>query len=262
MMARGLIRTVAWLTLGFLALPLMVIIGASVTATGYLAFPPRGVTFEWYRRVLGDPSYVDAFVTSTWLAAAATLCAILLAIPASLALASRSFPGRGAALAFFMSPMVLPHIVLGTALLQFTAALGLMRTFGALLLGHVVIVAPFVVRAVLPQLTRDKLVLQDAAADLGAGPVTAFFLITLPLIRSAVVSGSIFAFISSWINVELSIFNTGAELTTIPVKLFNYVQYTIDPTIAAVAAITIAVAAVTIVILDCTIGIDAISERR
>ena len=110
-----------------------------------------------------------------------------------------------------------------------------MRSFPALLVGHVVIIMPFVLRAVLPQLSDEQRSLEEASADLGAGPLTTFFLVTLPQIRSGLVSGAIFAFISSWINVELSIFNTTAELTTIPVKLFNYVQYTIDPTIAAVS---------------------------
>ena len=83
----------------------------------------------------------------------------------------------------------------------------------------------------------------------------------LPQIRPGIVTGSIFAFISSWINVELSIFNTTADLNTIPVKLFNYVQYTIDPTIAAVSGATIVVAVIAIVILDLTVGLDMLSER-
>lgn len=83
----------------------------------------------------------------------------------------------------------------------------------------------------------------------------------LPQIRPGIVTGSIFAFISSWINVELSIFNTTADLNTIPVKLFNYVQYTIDPTIAAVSGATIVAAVVAIVILDLTVGLDMLSER-
>ena len=89
-------------------------------------------------------------------------------------------------------------------------------------------------RATLGLLTPEQRALEEASADLGASPWTTFFLVTLPQIRPGIVTGSIFAFISSWINVELSIFNTTADLNTIPVKLFNYVQYTIDPTIAAV----------------------------
>jgi len=98
--------------------------------------------------------------------------------------------------------------------------------------------------------------------DLGAGRFATFFLVTLPLIRGGVTSGAVLAFIFSWINVEISIFNTTTELTTIPVKLFNYVQYTIDPTIAAVSAITIIAAAAMIIILDVVFGLDVLPKRK
>ncbi len=255
------IRAVSFTALAFLVLPLAVIVGSSLTATSFLAFPPQGVTLAWYGQMLADPSYVSAFVTSTLLAAAATLIAVVLAVPAALAIARYTFPGKRPFSATLMSPLILPHVVLGAALLQYGTAIGLTRSFSALLVGHIVIIMPFVLRAVLPQLSEEQRNLEDASADLGAGPVTTFFLITLPQIRSGIVSGAIFAFISSWINVELSIFNTTAELTTIPVKLFNYVQYTIDPTIAAVSSITILVSAIVIVILDLTLGLDVLSER-
>ncbi|BBK32282.1 putative spermidine/putrescine transport system permease protein [Stella humosa] len=256
------IRVVSYAALAYLLLPLVVLIGASLTATSFLAFPPQGLTLSWYGRMLGDPTYVAAFATSTMLATAATLLAILLAVPAALAIARFAFPGRDTLSAVLMSPLILPHVVLGAALLQYGTAIGLTRSFAALLVGHVVIIMPFVLRAVLPQLTDEQRSLEEASADLGAGPLATFFLVTLPQIRSGIVSGGIFAFISSWINVELSIFNTTAQLTTIPVKLFNYVQYTIDPTIAAVSSITILVAAVVIVVLDLTVGLDVLSERR
>jgi len=262
MIARLLLRGFSIAVLAYLVLPLVVIIGASLTQSDFLAFPPEGVTLAWYNEVLADPSYVSAFATSTVLAAAATLVAVGLAVPAALAFARFRFPGKDAVSAILTSPLVLPHVVLGAALLQYCAALGFMRTFWALLVGHVVIVTPFVLRSVLPLMTPEQRSLEEAAMDLGAGPVSTFFRITLPLIRSGVVSGALFAFISSWINVELSIFNTTAELNTIPVKLFNYVQYTIDPTIAAVASVTIIVAAIAIILLDLTIGLDVLAERR
>jgi len=259
---RVLLRSVAWAVLGYLVLPLVVLVGASMTRSRFLAFPPDGVTLAWYGQVLDDPSYVSAFVTSTAIAASATVAAVLLAVPAALALARYSFFGRTAISALFLSPLLLPYIVLGAALLQYGAALGLARSFTALLIGHVVIVTPFVLRSVLPQLNLGQQALEEASMDLGAGPAATFFLITLPLIRSGLVSGSLLAFVSSWINVEMSIFNTTAELTTIPVKLFNYVQYSVDPTIAAVSAVTILVAAVVITALDLTIGLEILATRR
>lgn len=260
MLTRTLIRLIAWAALTYLVLPLVVILGASLTTTSYLAFPPQGITLAWYEKLLDDPSYVAAFTTSTVLALAATAAAILLAIPAALAVARHDFPGKATLSAILMSPLVLPHIVLGAALLQFGAHIGLTRSFLALLIGHTVIITPFVLRSVLALLSPEQRSLEEASADLGAGPVQTFFLVVLPQIRPGVVTGGIFAFISSWINVELSIFNTTAQLNTIPVKLFNYVQYTIDPTIAAVSAATILAAVVAIVILDLTVGLDMLSE--
>jgi putative spermidine/putrescine transport system permease protein len=261
-MISALVRIVSFAALAYLALPLVVLVGASLTTTSFLAFPPQGITLAWYGKMLGDPSYVSAFLISTLLAIAATIVAVLLAVPAAIAIARYRFSGRGLLAETLMSPLILPHVVLGAALLQYGSAIGLVRSFPALLVGHVVIIMPFVLRAVLPQLSDEQRGLEEASADLGARPLTTFFLVTLPQIRSGLVSGAIFAFIASWINVELSIFNTTAELTTIPVKLFNYVQYTIDPTIAAVSGLTIIVAAVVIVLLDLTIGLDVLSERR
>ena len=117
------------------------------------------------------------------------------------------------------------------------------------------------IEPVLALMTPEQRSLEEASADLGAGPVATFFLVVLPQIRPGIVTGSIFAFISSWINVELSIFNATADLTTIPVKLFNYVQYTIDPTVAAVSAATILAAVAAIAVLDMAIGLDVLSER-
>ena len=261
-MVTHLVRIISLAALAYLALPLVVLVGASLTTTSFLAFPPQGLTLAWYGKMLGDLSYVSAFMTSTLLAIAATIVAVVLAVPAAIAIARYRFPGRRLLSEILMSPLILPHVVLGAALLQYGSAIGLVRSFTALLVGHVVIIMPFVLRAVLPQLSEEQRSLEEASADLGARPLTTFFLVTLPQIRSGLVSGAIFAFIASFINVELSIFNTTAELTTIPVKLFNYVQYTIDPTIAAVSGLTIIVAAIVIVLLDLTIGLDVLSERR
>ncbi|WP_173089185.1 ABC transporter permease subunit [Devosia sp. 1635] len=260
MALRMFIRGLALLTLMFLLLPLVVIVGASFTASDFLAFPPQGLTLRWYEIVVSDQTYVASFITSSALALAATFAAVVLAIPAALAIARNEFLGKAAFTSLLLSPLVLPHLVLGAALLQFGGAIGLTRSFPALLVGHVVIVTPFVLRTVLPMLNREQLALEEASRDLGAGPVQTFFLVTLPQIRSGIVAGAIFAFITSFINVELSIFNTTAALNTIPVQLFNYVQYSVDPSIAAVAAATIMAAAVAIVLIDLTVGLDFLTD--
>lgn len=260
MFVRNVTTIAALTTLAFLALPLVVLIGVSLTTTEYLAFPPVGFTLKWYQVVITNSTYMSSFATSTLLAGCATLLAVILAAPAALVIARHRFPGRDAFAFVLMSPLVLPHIVLGAALLQYGSAIGLVRSFAALLVGHVVIVVPFILRTVLPLLSQEQQTLEEASRDLGANPFTTFFLVTLPLIRSGLFSGSIFAFITSFINVELSIFNTTATLNTIPVHLFNYVQYSVDPSIAAVSAVTIIAAAIVIVLIDLTVGLDFLSD--
>lgn len=254
-----IIRLVALATLTYLVLPLVVVIGVSLTETRFLAFPPRGLTLSWYAVVLENPTYVRSFLTSALLAAVATLAAILVALPAAIAMARYAFPGKSVLSAVLLSPLVLPHIVIGAALLQYGASIGLVRNFPALMVGHVIIVTPFVLRTLLPLFSQEQLSLEEASRDLGASAWSTFFLVTLPQIRAGLVSGAIFAFITSFINVELSIFNTTSTLNTIPVQLFNYVQYSVDPSIAAVSSLTILAAAIAIILIDWLIGLDFLS---
>lgn len=252
----GVLRVFAWLVVGYLLLPLVVIAGASVSETAFLKFPPDGFTLKWYRQFLTDTSYLDAIGLSTHLALAATVGALALGVPVALALSRRRGRWFDAIGALFLSPLILPQIVIGAAILQFMAGTGLARTYVALLVGHVVLVVPYVIRTTLASLALYPASLEDAARDLGdSGPGT-FVRITLPLIRPGLIAGSLFSFITSWINVELSIFNTTAQLMVIPVKIFNYVQYNVDPVIAAVSSATIIVAVLAVVVIDIAIGLD------
>jgi len=255
-LGRICIATVSAIAMLYLALPLLVVIAISFTATEYLRFPPQGLTLRWYWQVLSDPTFIEAFVVSGELAAAATATALLLGVPAALVFARKRFPLTQVLSALFLSPLVLPTIVLGVAILQYASALGFARSFLALFVGHVVLVTPYVIRTSLASLSGMEPAHEEAAQDLGATPLQTFFLITLPQIKAGVIAGALFAFINSWINVEVSIFNSTAQLVTIPVKLFNYIQFNIDPTLAAVSAATIYIAILVVVAIDLAVGIE------
>lgn len=261
MIINSVIRIISLLILTYLLLPLVVVIGGSFTDTKFLAFPPQGFTLRWYEVIFHDPTYLKSFMMSTILAICATLFALVIALCSAQAIARYEFRGKSALSALLLSPLVLPHIVIGAALLQFGSAIGLVRNFPALLIGHTIIITPYVLRTILPQLSHDQLSLEEASRDLGASSITTFFLVTLPQIKSGLMSGAIFAFITSFINVELSIFNTTASLNTIPVQLFNYVQYSVDPSIAAVSALTIFAAVIAIILIDLLIGLDFLDEK-
>jgi putative spermidine/putrescine transport system permease protein len=256
-----MLLAVAWATLAYLLLPLVVVIGVSFTTTAYLTFPPVGLTLDWYRKSLADPTYVEAFMLSVKLAVASTFVALLAGVPAALVLARSSFVGRGVIAQVFLSPLVLPNIIVGVAILQFASLLGFGRSIWWLLVGHVVLVIPYVMRTTMASLSGLNLSSEEAAQDLGATPMETFFLVTLPQIKPGVIAGALFAFIMSWINVEISIFQAKPDLMTLPVKLFNYVEYSVDPLLAAVSSVTIYFAIAVVLIIDVTVGIEKVTSR-
>ena len=246
----------------YFLLPLVIIIGTSFTTTAFLRFPPEGFTLSWYTKFLNDPSYLQSMGLSALLAGSATATAAVLGVPVALVLLRGEVPAAHAIGALFLSPLILPPIVVGAALLQFATAVGIARTFWALFFGHVVLIIPYIVRTTLAALARFNLSLEEAARDLGASAPETFFLVTLPLIKPGIIAGALFAFIISWINVEISIFNTTASLMPIPVKLFNYIQYNVDPMIAAVSATTIYIAVIVVILIDRVIGIERAATNR
>lgn len=257
-----LVRVVALVTLAFLSLPLLIVVAASFTASGYLSFPPEGLSLEWYGRFLADSSYISSMLLSAGLALAAAAVAALIGVPAAIGLRKSDQRLSAVLQMIFLSPLALPGIVIGAALFHFTAEIGLGRTFWALLVGHSVICAPYVVRTTLAALDDELARLEDAADDLGASRAETFLLVTLPSIKPGVMAGVLLAFIISWINVEVSMFSTTSALMPIPVKMFNYVQYNVDPLIAAVSALTIYVALFAVVVVDRTIGLEKVAVSR
>lgn len=261
-LGRFFVCFLAWCGLAFLTIPLIIIIATSFTETEYLAFPPVGFTLRWYTQFLDDPSYLASIWLSLSIAAAATILAVLIGVPTALVITRSQLKGRKILSTIFLAPLILPTIVIGAALLQYANALGFARSYFVLLVGHTVIIVPYVLRTVLASLERFDQSLEEASQDLGGNGVTTFFLITLPIIKPGLVAGSLFAFIISWINVELSIFNTTAELMPIPVKLFNYVQYAVDPMVAAISAATIYFAIFAVIILDLFVGMDQVAAPQ
>ncbi|QAA95069.1 ABC transporter permease [Pollutimonas thiosulfatoxidans] len=253
---------VALMIFGFLLLPLIIIIGVSFNEASALSFPPKGFTLKWYKEFLSDASYIASIVHSTQLALFATFFGLVLGVSAASALSQAQFRGAATLKAIFMSPLVVPHVVIGVALLQFAASFGIARNFYVLLGGHIVLVLPYIIRMVLGAYMGFDRRLVAASLDLGATSFATFRLITLPLIKPSIIASGLFAFVISWTNIELSIFNTSAQYTLLPLKIFNYVLYTVDPIIAAVSASTVYIAILAVVLIDRLVGIDSFASMR
>lgn len=246
----------AWVTLvlTFLMLPVAVIVLAAFTTTSYLTVPPRGLTLKWFAQVLGDRDYLDALVLSMKLGLVTTAGALTIGTAAAYALARKAVPGATAVSALLMAPLAFPGVVIGVALLQYYALIGLRGSFTGLVLAHLVITIPYAVRSVLASIHGTDSDLENAACTLGASRLSAFMRVTLPLIRPGLVAGGLFAFITSFDNVPVTIFLLGVRDMTLPVKIFTAIEYGVDPSIAALSTLLIAATAIVLVAAERWIG--------
>lgn len=240
----------------FMLAPLLIVCVVAFTPEGYLSLPTRGPSLRWFRAILDYPEFIRAFRDSLWLAALSSTIAIMLAVPAALAIARYRFPGREAITALFMSPLMVPHVVLGIAFLRFFTQIGISGTFVGLVLSHIIVIIPFALRLVLAASYGIDRRIEHAAISLGAGTATVFRRVTLPLILPGVVSGWLLAAINSFDEVTMTVFIASPATVTLPVRMFLYIQDNIDPLIAAVSACLIAMTAILLFALDRLFGLD------
>jgi putative spermidine/putrescine transport system permease protein len=238
----------------FLQIPVIVVVLAAFSTTSYLTIPPQGLTFAWFGKVLSDPTYLSAIRMSLILACGSTAISLVVGVAAAYALFRKAFPGAEAIASFLMAPLVLPAVVIGVALLQYFSLTGLRGSLLGLLMAHVVITSPYIVRSGLASLSGVDLATEEAARVLGANGFEAFRLVTLPLIVPGLVAGALFAFITSLDNVPVTIFLISANQTTLPVLIFTSVEMGIDPSVAAVSTLLIVATGVVLLIAERRFG--------
>jgi putative spermidine/putrescine transport system permease protein len=244
------------LFIAFIMAPIVIVCIVAFTPEGFLSLPTNGLSLRWFRAIADYPEFVRAFRDSLWLAALSSTIAVLFAVPAALAIARHRFKGREAVLGFFMSPLMIPHVVLGIAFLRFFTTIGIGGTFVGLVLSHIVIVMPFALRLVLAASAGIDRTVEQAAISLGAGPITVFRRVTLPLILPGVASGWVLAFITSFDEVTMTVFIASPSTITLPVRMFLYIQDNIDPLVTSVSAALIFLTVIVMVILDRLVGLD------
>lgn len=244
------VTAAAWLVIIFLQIPVIVVVLAAFSTTSYLTIPPQGLTLSWFGKVLTDQAYLSAIQMSLILAFGSTCISLALGVAAAYALFRKAVPGSDAITSFLMAPMILPAVVIGVALLQYFSMTGLRGLLFGLMMAHVVITVPYIVRAALTSLAGLDTSIEEAARVLGASGLEAFRLVTLPLIMPGLVAGALFAFITSLDNVPVTIFLISARQTTLPVLIFSSVEMGVDPSVAAVSTLLIAVTVIAVLIAE------------
>jgi putative spermidine/putrescine transport system permease protein len=239
----------------FILAPLLVTIAISISDTAYVVFPPRGFTFGWYWKVLQDPDFQASLSFSAGLAVATTAGALLLGVPAAFAVTRHEFPGRGGVTAALLSPLIFPVLITGVALLQLFATVGSDNTPLNMLIAHVLVTTPYIVRTVAASLMLADATLEDAARTLGAGRWRVLRRITFPQIAPGIAAGALFAFMVSFDNFPISLWLADAQHNPIPLLLFQMIGNVFEPSIAAISTLMILLAMATVVVLERLMGL-------
>jgi putative spermidine/putrescine transport system permease protein len=221
----------------FLALPALLVVVVSFDTANYMQFPPSGLTLKWYGAILASDTMRLAIINSAIVGAVSTLLSVVLGVPAALYIARASFPGRDALYAFLLSPMAVPWIVFGLALLYLWSAASISRDLTAIVIGHTVMGLPYVIRTCVAVLSGISPSYDLAARTLGARRWQSFLFVTLPMMRAGIIAGAIFCVLLSFINVPVPLFLTTSSSVTIQVAIFSYMLSNYDPGVAAISTI-------------------------
>jgi putative spermidine/putrescine transport system permease protein len=242
----------------FLILPVFVIVLSAFSPKEYPEFPPTGFSFRWFTAFLGNPDWNESLWISIMLLVIVTIITVVLGTLAAYGIARLDFRGKQALQSFMLSPLMIPQIVLGIALLYVFTSMGIVGTMTGLIIGHIIVAFPYVIRSVGVSVSNLNPKLELASMSLGAGPLQTFFRVTLPLIKPGIVAGAVFTAVTSFGEVSISLFVSSPSTVTVPVRIFNYIEQTYDPAVNAVSVIFIGVAVIALIIIEKTIGLTKV----
>jgi len=238
-LGRRLLWAYCALALFFLCAPIAIVIVVSFNATEFIQFPPRGWSLRWYQNYFTARQWLEPTLLSLRVAAVTTVLSTVLGTAAAIGLTRGRFRGRWALEVFFVSPMVVPTIVLAIGLYLLFARFKMVGQPLVLYLAHTVVAAPLVIVIVSAALKTTDVAIELAARSLGASYLRTLWHVTLPAILPAVVSGAAFAFLVSFDEVVLAIFLGGPATTTLPKRMWESVRYEIDPTLTAISTLLV-----------------------
>ena len=243
----------------FLITPLVIVLLAAFNSGEYLTFPPEGFSVKWFNRFFHSQPFMDALKTSLKLGILTMICVTILGTTAALYVVRYAGKWKDYLRVIMVSPILLPSILTGIALLLFYYIIGIgTRTFFGLLMAHILITLPYAFLNVSSSLYNFDRSLEEMSRSLGASQLKTFFRITLPLIKPGVISGAVFAFIISFDQFPVSLLLKGVGRTTLPIQLFDYVRWDFDPTAAAVSTVSIAITLGVVLLAERLVGLDSL----
>ena len=240
--------------------PLVVTLAVSVSASSVFNLPPPALSLRWYERTLGLRDLWPAVRLSLSIALLSTAISLVLGTLCAIALTRATFPGKTTLVTFMVSPLMMPGLVVGVALLSMLRELGLRDAWVSLLIGHVVITLPYVTRTVLASLALFDFTLIEAARTLGCSPPRALLGVMVPTLAPAFLTSGLFAFLASMDNYPISIFLVDARNKTLPTLMLQYLEENPDPTIAAISSGLILLTIVVLLVADRLVGLRRLAD--
>ncbi|MDT5149181.1 MAG: putative spermidine/putrescine transport system permease protein [Mycobacterium sp.] len=235
------LRIVVALVAAILLAPTLVVIPTSFSGGLTFEFPPKSWSLRWYKEFFGSGAWMSSLATSLKISLLVALIATMIGVAAALGLDRSRFFGRGSLRALIMAPMIVPGIVVAVAVYAVFLRWQLNSTVLEFVLAHTVLAVPFVVTTVATSLVGYDQTMDVASASLGASNLTTFWRITVPLLAPGVLSGFVFAFVTSFDEVVIALFLQTPDTRTLPVQMYNAITLEIDPTIAAASSLIIVV---------------------
>lgn len=243
------------LVLLFLALPILIVVPLAFSDDASLIFPPRGFSLKWFANIGARREFASAFRISAIVAVAATAVSLVVGTLAAIAFVRYRFPGRDTLLLVFMTPLIFPSIVLAAALALVLSPIGLVRSVTGLVCAHVLLTLPYMLRTAIATLSEIDRSLEEAAQTLGASRWRTFRHVTLPLLRPGLLAGVTFSLVISLDEFTVSMFLVGPGLMTLPLEMYNYSEFTLDPTLAAISTILLGLTALAVVVIEKLVGL-------
>jgi putative spermidine/putrescine transport system permease protein len=249
-------QAMAYFGLLVLTAPTIIVLIASFSASPTLQFPPPGFSIQWYLALFNFPELRAAAFTSLKVASITAVVCVVLGIAACLAMTNSRGRWVAAMDALVMSPLALPGVAVGLGMMAFFATVGIRLSVLTLVIGHIVICTPYVVRNVLASLTQLGSSLQEASTALGASATHTFFNVTLPLIKPGVIIGAFMAFLTSFDNVAVSLFLSDARTEVLPIRMWSMIENDLDVRAAAISGVLIMLTALLMLVMERASGLS------
>lgn len=253
--AGPVLSTIAGIVYAIILAPIVVVVTLAFSADNFILFPPSGFSLRWFEALASYTPLLSALGLSLQIASVVTVASLLVGVPAALALAKGTFPGRDALANFFIAPLLLPTLITGLALLLFFTPLRLTATIPGLVLAHMTITVPFVIRMMTTALATLPHDIEAAAATLGATPWRVVRRVTLPLAMPGLIACACLSFLLSFDETVISLFLSGPRASTLPVEMVRYVEGRTDPLIAALSVVLIIATLAVVLVVERLVGV-------